>query len=227
MWLWIFLRCVNLTDISFVCAMSALNMRAGIPHLFRTYEAPRYQTSNCTIWEAACATSADPISFKRIVIDGSQPYIDGGLGCNNPIEQVLEEARLMFPDQQITCIVSIGAGQVQTIGIPEPTLLQRVFPLEIVNAMQAMARDCERSAQEIERRFQHTSNFYFRFNVDQGLQNVGLAKRERLDEVTAHTEQYMRLVEVDWKLKAAVLALQERQNILFSRQIGNEFASLL
>src|SRR5271154_5161685 len=169
-------RCVNLTNTSFVCAMSALNMRAGIPHLFRTYEAPKHQTFNCTIWEAARATSADPIFFKRIVIDGSQPYIDGGLGCNNPIAQVLEEAGLMFPDRQITCIVSIGAGQVQTISIPEPTPVQGVLPFEVVNAMRAMARDCERSAQEIERRFQNTSNFYFRYNVDQGLQNIGLAE---------------------------------------------------
>ena len=191
--------------------MAAFNMTAGIPHLFRTYRAPKNQTFNCTIWEAARATTATPTFFKRIVIGGpgfSQPFVDGGLGCNNPIAQVLEEAELVFPGRQIACIISIGAGQAQMISIPKPRRLQRVLPLEVVRAMEAIATDCERSAQNMARRFQGTSNVYFRFNVEQGLQDVGLTRWDRLDEVTAHTEHYVRTVEVDQKLDAAVAIIQ-------------------
>ena len=203
--------------------MAALNLRAGIPHLFRTYPAPKNRTSNCTIWEAARATTAAPAFFKPIVIGepgASHPYIDGGVGCNNPIAQVLEEAELIFPDRHVACVISIGAGQADTICIPKPRGLQRMLPLDIVKAMQGIATDCERSAQTVARRFQGTSNIYFRYNVEQGLQNVGLAQWERLDEVAAHTEHYVRTLEVDQKLGDAVTALQARRSAVSTAKIG-------
>src|SRR6266481_2346542 len=89
-------RVIKLTGLSFVAAMSALNMNAQLPRLFRTYQAPKYPAPNCTIWEAVRATSAAPTFFKRIVIDGEQ-YVGGGMGCNNPVQQVLQEAELVFP----------------------------------------------------------------------------------------------------------------------------------
>src|SRR6266481_4925080 len=112
-------RIVKLTDFSFDLAMSALNMNARIPRLFRTYQAPKYPSPNCTIWEAIRATSAVPAFFPHIVI-GREAYVDGGMGCNNPVQQVLQEAELMFPDRHVACIVSIGTGQAQMIGIPKP-----------------------------------------------------------------------------------------------------------
>jgi len=88
---------VKLTDLSFVVAMSTLNLNARKPRLFRTYMAPEYQSPNCMIWEAARSTSASLTFFERIVVNG-EPFIDGDVGSNNPIHQVLEEAELMFPD---------------------------------------------------------------------------------------------------------------------------------
>ena len=98
-------------------------MNARKPRLFRTYKAPEYQSPNCMIWEAARATSATPTFFERIVINEEQ-FIDGGMGGNNPIHQVLQEAELMFPDRHIACIVSIGTGQAETISIPKPDWIQ-------------------------------------------------------------------------------------------------------
>ena len=54
-------------------------------------------SSNRTIWEAVRATSAGPTFFKRIVIEGVL-YVDGGMGCNKPVQQVLQEAKHVFPD---------------------------------------------------------------------------------------------------------------------------------
>src|SRR5882672_4330229 len=115
---------VNLTDLSFVVAMSALNMNARKPRLFRTYKAPEYRSPNCMIWEPARATSATPSFFARIFIH-EEPFIDGGMARNNPIQQVLQEAELMFPHRHIACIVSIGTGQAETISIPKHDWLQR------------------------------------------------------------------------------------------------------
>ena len=107
--------------------MAMLNLSIRIPHLFHTYQVPKNQTFNCMIWEAACATSTTPAFFKHIVIGESgtsQPYIDGSIGCNNPIAQVLEEAKLMFPNQQVACIIGIGTGHADTISILKPCVLQ-------------------------------------------------------------------------------------------------------
>jgi patatin-like phospholipase/acyl hydrolase len=57
--------------------------------LLRTYNVPNdvpNKFTNFKIWEAARATSAAPIFFKRLEKDGKK-FIDGGLGFNNPIHQ--------------------------------------------------------------------------------------------------------------------------------------------
>jgi hypothetical protein len=203
--------------------MAAHNMTAGIPVLFRTYPAPKNETFDCTIWEAARATTAAPTFFKQMVIHepGSrQPYVDGGLGCNNPTAQVLEEAELIFPARRVACIISIGTGQAKAISIPKTTL--PVVPIEIIEAMKAIATDCEVTAQAMAKRFRNTSNFYFRFNVEQGLQEVTLAQWERLDEVTAHTRHYLKMEEVDKKIGAAVDAIGEHPAAISTAQIGTD-----
>jgi len=67
----------------------------GIPVLFRIYQYRGTQAvirtpEGCKIWQAARATSAAPTFFKRIKIGRKQEYIDGGMGCNNPSEVVLD-----------------------------------------------------------------------------------------------------------------------------------------
>jgi predicted acylesterase/phospholipase RssA len=210
--------------------MPALNVTPGIPHRFRSYRARKYQTVNCKIWEAARATSAIPTFFERIEIGDtgtSKPYVDGGMGCNNPIAQVLEEAELVFPTRRVACIISIGAGQAQTLAIPRPGWLQQVLPLDVVTAVRGIATDCEQKAQEVAHRFQGLPDFYFRFNVEQGMQSIGLAQWDRLDEVTTHTGQYMRMVEVNQKLDATVAAVRARRATIPTAQISMTPASCL
>ena len=210
--------------------MPALNMTAAIPHRLRSYQARKHQTVNCKIWEAARATSATPTFFEHIVINGpgtSQPYVDGGMGCNNPIAQVLEEAELVFPSRQVACVISIGSGQPQTLSIPKPGWLQQVLPLDVVKAIRGIATDCEQRAQEVAQRFQGLPDVYFHFNVEQGMQSIELAEWERLDEVVTHTDQYMRMVEVDQKLDAAVAAIQARRTTIPTGQISMKAPCML
>ncbi|KAF8579258.1 FabD/lysophospholipase-like protein [Ramaria rubella] len=213
---------------TFVCTRTALSMR-GPPRLFRTYETPKYPTFNCTIWEAARATSAAPTFFKQIMIGqpGSQEYyIDGGIGCNNPIKQILEEAQVIFPGRTVACVISIGTGQSQTIGIPTPNLFQRVLPLDVIQVLRSISTDCEQSAQEIAQRFQSLPNVYIRFNVEQGLQGVGLSQWERLHEVTTHTGQYIRNVEVNQKLDIAVAVISGKRGVVATSHIGGAVESV-
>ncbi|KAF9470475.1 FabD/lysophospholipase-like protein, partial [Pholiota conissans] len=190
---------------TFVCAKNAVNM--GIPVRFRTY--PSRETHiNCTIWQAARATSAAPTFFKRILIGRDQPYVDGGLGYNNPCQTVLEEAHALFGDRQVGCLVSIGTGRAQAIAIEQPRWFQQVIPTNVIEALQAITTDCEKTHQEIFHRFARLPSTYFRLNIEQGMQGKELSERDKLSTVEAHTVQYMKEREVQVKLASLVSAIQ-------------------
>jgi hypothetical protein len=211
----------QLIELSFVCAMPAKNMRT--PRLFRTYSVEKYDSFDCAIWEAARATSAAPIFFKRIFIGippMDEPFVDAGLGCNNPVKQILMEAEHIFPHQHISCVISIGTGYVTTTGLPSPGLFNKVIPLDVVEVLKKITTECEATADEVEWRFRFIANVYFRFNVEQGLQNVMLAQWERLGEVKTHTEQYLRQGKVDKMVSAAIKALRERREVLAAAHLS-------
>lgn len=169
------------------------------------------------IWEAARATSAAPTFFKRIEIGEpglKEPFIDGGMGRNNPAKCLLEEAEMVFPDTRVDCLISIGCGQANPIGIGSPpTLFHRIIPLhllDVVTALKAIATDCEATAQEIAKKIRDRPNVYFRFNVEQGIQKIAMNEHGRLDEVTAHTIQYLRKEENNRRVTLAVQKLAKQ-----------------
>ena len=177
----------------------------NIPVLFRTYES-RQTPLNCKIWEAARATSAAPTFFKPIKLGRArnQPFIDGGLGRNNPSQLVLEEAKALFGDRQLCCFVSIGTGQTNVITMQSPGILQRLITADIIEALRAIATDCEATHEDMSGRFANFSNIYFRLNVEQGMQGIRLSEWEKLDTVEAHTMHYLRRNEMDERLTALV-----------------------
>ena len=180
----------------------------NIPVLFRTYVSRR-TSLNCKIWEAARATSAEPTFFKPIELgrNRNQPFIDGGLGRNNPSQLVLEEAKALFGDRQLCCLVSIGTGQTDVITIQSPGIVQQLIPTDIIEALRAIATDCEATHEDMSGRFANISNIYFRLNVEQGMQGIRLSEWEKMDTVEAHTMHYLRRNEMDERLTALVKTL--------------------
>lgn len=157
----------------------------------RTYRSWEPGT-NCTIWQAARATSAAPLFFEPIEF-GTPPrkYVDGGVHMNNPIRAVLDEAHSLWPRQQgrkIGCVVSIGTGiqSLQGVGTRGH---------EIIGAMVEAATNCEKVARE----FREDLNVadprpgyeYFRFNVD-GLHGIGLEDWNKFDYLSGATADYLR-----------------------------------
>jgi hypothetical protein len=182
-------------------------MSANIPVLFRTY--PSRETHlGCKIWEAARATSAAPTFFKRIEIGRGQPFIDGGLGRNNPSRVVLDEANSLFRARPIGCLVSIGTGQAEIISIKKPGFLQQVVPTDVIEVLKAISTDCEATHEDMLHLFTNSPNTYFRLNVEQGMQGIELSEWEKLANVEAHTIQYMKRKEVDEKLALVVNAIK-------------------
>jgi predicted acylesterase/phospholipase RssA len=191
-----------------VCAVPRQDVKArGGPRLFRTYGVRENRTFNCTIWEACRATSAAPSYFEPIEIgdDGEQEiFVDGGLGYNNPIEQVLQEAKRVFPKRKVACVVSIGTGVANIITFPDAP---KTSPVKLVDALKHMATESETTAENVQRRFQNAKDTYFRFSVDRGLQGIGLEEWKELSKVRTFTTEYVNQCLITEQVNKVVQAL--------------------
>lgn len=170
------------------CATSALQ-------LLRSYQSIEPQ-DEYKLWEAARATSAAPLYFNQMkVSDSSLTFSDGGMLRNNPIDTVYHEARQIWPTRDIGIVVSIGTGIVETSGLKNRFRSMLDVTIKALVDAQNQAQDFERSTDgqnliSIDR--------YFRFNVDQGLQQIRMddASDKTLAELRGHTERYLRSVSV-------------------------------
>lgn len=172
----------------FVCA----NIKSqNQPVLIRSYAANHavrnLSLAKCRIWEAARATSAAATFFSPMQI-GEHEYVDGATGMNNPVEMVLDEAKKIWTDapRKIQCIVSIGTGVPTNIDFGDNAL-------EISKTLVALSTETEKT----EKRFYlnqtdlGVGGRYFRFNVSQGLKEIGLDEYEKTADITAVTEEYL------------------------------------
>ncbi|KAK6022686.1 phospholipase, patatin family [Ostertagia ostertagi] len=86
------------------------------PYIFRNYEPPagrdshyRGSTGHC-LWKAVQASAAAPLYFEEVKVD---QYLlqDGGVIANNPTAIGIHEAKLLWPEERLHCVVSIGNGR--------------------------------------------------------------------------------------------------------------------
>jgi predicted acylesterase/phospholipase RssA len=162
------------------------------------------------IWEAARATSAastffDPIKIGRY----GEEFVDGAIGANNPVRELWTEAQDLWPKgslaDRIKCFVSIGTGQpaVKAFGADV---------IEIGKTMVEIATDTENTARlfEMEHRDLLREGRYFRFNVDKGLEDVGLEEAAKLNVVVATTRRYIRAQDTYVKVRACAESISSR-----------------
>ena len=64
---------------------------------------------------------------------------DGGVLTNNPTAIAIHEARLLWPDVPIQCVISLGTGRYRPTGDPEPSVGLR----DIIDKMVQSATDTE------------------------------------------------------------------------------------
>src|SRR5213078_4792779 len=81
----------------------------GVPVRLRTYDTETDLAIPASIWQAARATSAALTYLPPIIIDDVE-YCDGGFGWNNPVEEAIAEAHMLWPKRPIGCLVSVGTG---------------------------------------------------------------------------------------------------------------------
>ncbi|KAI5918917.1 acyl transferase/acyl hydrolase/lysophospholipase [Camillea tinctor] len=146
--------------------------------------------SDCTIWQAARATSAAATFFDPIQI-GLQTFVDGATGNNNPVTHVLDEAKLIWPDAvshgRVQCIVSVGTGLLDDKNFGDDLR-------ELIQTLKHISTETEMTESRFFRDHERLGigGRYFRFNVNQGLADVQLGASESLGIIEAATEKYLR-----------------------------------
>jgi predicted acylesterase/phospholipase RssA len=154
--------------------------------LLRSYDyenAVKVEYDKCKIWQACRATSAATTFFDPILIGPTgRRFIDGGILENNPINQVLKEARGVWPNREFV-LISIGTGSAPS-GSFGGTLL------EIIHRMKDIVTETERTNQTFlaANRPMVESRQVFRFNVLHGLEDVGLQEHREIGRIEDATE---------------------------------------
>ncbi|KAI0164298.1 FabD/lysophospholipase-like protein [Hypoxylon sp. FL1284] len=165
-----------------VLAITKENVDAK-PTLFRTYD----KTSgfrDCTIWQVARATSAASTFFKSIKLGRDMiEFIDAGFGYNNPCEVLMEEAFKQFPGACQARILSIGTGLGSIVTI-------RNARISILRALKSISTTSKKVADRLDEEYGGTG-WYYRFNVDRGLEDVTLADWHKNSQISAHTHNYL------------------------------------
>jgi predicted acylesterase/phospholipase RssA len=180
------LECFDADGLSFVCAVA--HETSDIVRI-RSYGGGGIRA---TILQAALATSAATTFFEPVRI-GARKFADGALGANNPVEQVEGEAAdIWCPDTAalkplVKCFVSVGTGHPGNKTIEEKLLK---FATETLKSLVTQTEATEKRFIASWREH-FDQKRYFRFNVDQGLQDVGLAEYQEQGKIESVTESYL------------------------------------
>ncbi|VBB78499.1 Putative protein of unknown function [Podospora comata] len=195
----------------FVCATSK---ETNDTVCLTSYRSPRGGTdllNSTKIWQACRATSAATTFFDPIAIGPfDEEFVDGALGANNPVYALWTQARDVWGDQlrgrRLKCVVSIGTG----VPALKPV---RDDVFGIWATLKELATETEKTAEQFRRDHSNLDDEgrYYRFNVDHGLEDVGLEESKRKKEIAAATRRYVASQGVVKQMKACANNLAGRK----------------
>jgi len=152
--------------------------RQANPRAYSTLNRGQVDASPVRIWEACRATTAAPLFFPKIIIDGRW-HIDGGVGDNNPSTHAWNEAnelsRASNGTNKVSMLVSIGTGMTE--------------PYTKFGGLLSLAQYARKAITETEQAHKTTRNLahqvdadYFRFDVRPFKDKHGGLSEIKLDE---------------------------------------------
>ncbi|OQV11228.1 hypothetical protein CLAIMM_15091, partial [Cladophialophora immunda] len=202
----------------FVC--TAAKDLYGITCL-RSYDLPQKPNVSATICEAALATSAATGFFDPVSI-GARQFVDGALGVNNPVEEVKGEAADIWCAESgdvkplVKCFISIGTGNPGKKAIEDNLL--KFLSKTLVQITTETEQTAKRFASDWRKHLDQ--NRYFRLNVEQGLQDVGLAEYKEQGRIEAATHQYLDDQHQISRVRHCVANLKQKQRKTEESSVG-------
>ncbi|PVG03077.1 hypothetical protein CPB86DRAFT_750207 [Serendipita vermifera] len=163
----------------------------------RTYKT-RSESVEYTILEALTATIASPDLFDSDVPFASgSAYVGAGLGINNPIRDILIEAKQIYGDsRQVGCLLSIGTVDISS----PPNALALEDDRRIRRAVLDVIADCHRTAKEMDEKLSNAV-IYHRFSVQGPLDCARVIDWNGIDFVSL-IHNYFRGTETTAKVEA-------------------------
>ncbi|MCJ1431421.1 hypothetical protein MMC27_000774 [Xylographa pallens] len=173
---------------TFVCVT---RNKTGAAEVLRNYKtrAASQEDFECLIWEPGCATAAAPLYFDSVtLVKNKETFSDGGLNRNNPIREAIAESNRIWPHRHFGSVVSLGTGWLASAEISKrpDKLLKKC--IEMLTDSEKIAADFESEKFAVDL-MQRSS--YFRFNVQQGMQDVELSDWKEEEKMSALTNQYL------------------------------------
>jgi hypothetical protein len=160
------------------------------PYRIRNYQSQNEPGLPMAVWQAARATSAAPTFFDPLRVGNMTTLRDGGLRNNNPVMEAMNEIESEFgaTDSDIACLVSIGTGVSKT----------EFFRDDLRSVAEACAKIATET-EETEATFRRVyaalgkplHERYFRLEVDQGLQEMGMEEWRKMSQVFSVTTTYL------------------------------------
>lgn len=201
----------NSNDNSFVC--TADRDTKDIIRL-RSYDLPEEPDIRATICQAALATSAATTFFEPVSI-GNRKFADGGLGANNPVDEMEGEASNIWCLETgdlkplVKCFISIGTGNPG----------KKAFDDSMIKFLGQTVVDIATETVNTEKKFvarwagHFDSKRYFRFNVEQGLQDIGLDEYKRVGAMEAATSSYITDTAQKFRVRDCIHNLRLKQSV--------------
>jgi hypothetical protein len=141
-------------------------------------------------------------------------YIGASLGATNPIREVITEAHSLFGgDSGVASLLSLGTGHPGVISFPSGD------GVDLSKVMRDMMNDCEQRAQEIERQIGRVG-IYFRFSVEQGMQNDLLGPVADPNQVVAQTKNYLAEQRIGEKIGDFIRNFDTATRLITLNQLG-------
>ncbi|TPX25061.1 hypothetical protein DIZ76_010510 [Coccidioides immitis] len=192
----------------FVCATSKDTKEVK---RLRSYTIPDELNIKPTIVEAALATSAATSFFDPVTI-GFRTFVDGGVGANNPVNQVEQEASNIWCPKSgdlkplVKCFVSIGTGNTGKAALDYNAA-------KFAQALVDLTTDTEFTAKDFIARWRghYEEGRYFRFSVDHGIENLDLAEYRAQGLIEAAADDYIHHQEQKFKIQSCVQNLLKKE----------------
>ncbi|XHG05634.1 hypothetical protein AWENTII_008850 [Aspergillus wentii] len=187
---------------TFVCAV--LEGSDKVERL-RAYDSSAGGATRCKIWQACRATSAAPLYFPEIEING-QKYWDGGMMSNNPIFEVYDEAKNVCEGRSFDAIVSIGTGK--------PQHMNPAQGFGIVKYMAAQMTNTEGKHEEFMAK-RRVGGLYSRLNEVHDLHKIGMDDWKQLNKVEELALRFIASPEGKTEIDNCARRIARRRNSQF------------
>lgn len=180
----------------------------------RSYSLIDEPNIHATICQAALATSAATTFFDPVSI-GDRTFADGGLGANNPVDEIEGEASNIWCSETgdlkplVKCFISIGTGN------PGKTPFEDSIFKFLGQTLVDIATETENTEKKfIARWAKHfDENRYFRFNVDQGLQTIGLDEYKKKGAIESATGGYLTHTAQKFRVRDCIQNMKLKQSV--------------